>query len=241
MRLSDLEYEDLDWFAAREDLELTPEHYRRNGIPRFIAVDVPLMSLLAILDLDMDAVASDGPYLHADPDAVANWRARLARMPGLKVGLTWAGDPRRYDRTAFNMDRRRSITLERLAPLLAVPGVTFVSLQKGEAAAQAAGLPIVDWTAELDDFADTAALIAALDLVISVDTSIVHAAGALGRPVWVLNRFDRCWRWMWDRTDTPWYQTMRLFTQTTPGVWDDVVAEVAASLRQSANGTVQAS
>ena len=93
--------------------------------------------------------------------------------------------------------------------------------------------PIVDWTDELGDFADTAALIEALDLVISVDTAVAHAAGALGRPVWMLNRFDRCWRWMWDRTDTPWYPTMRLFTQATPGEWDDVVAEVAAALAAS--------
>jgi hypothetical protein len=99
----------------------------------------------------------------------------------------------------------------------------------------------LDWTAELEDFADTTALIAALDLVISVDTSVAHAAGALGRPVWVLNRFDRCWRWLADRTDSPWYPTMRLFTQATPGVWDDVVAAVAAALGQAASGTVQAS
>jgi hypothetical protein len=105
-------------------------------------------------------------------------------------------------------------------------GITFVSLQKGTTA----GPPMVDWTDELDDFAATAALIDALDLVISVDTAVAHAAGALGKPVWTLNRFDRCWRWMWDRTDTPWYPTMRLFTQTTPGVWDDVITQVAQAL-----------
>jgi tetratricopeptide (TPR) repeat protein len=198
---------------------------------------VPLMSLIAALDLDMDAVATGGPYLRADPQAVSTWRGRLATLPGLKVGLAWAGDPRRHDRTAFLMDRRRSIALDLLAPVLAVAGVTFVSLQKG----LVAGPPIVDWTDELADFADTAALIEALDLVISVDTAVAHVAGALGRPVWMLNRFDRCWRWMWDRTDTPWYPTMRLFTQTTPGVWADVLAEVAEALAQAASGTVQAS
>ena len=122
------------------------------------------------------------------------------------------------------------MTLDRLAPLLAIPGVSFVSMQKGAASAQAGGRTIEDWTADLHDFADTAALIEVLDLVITVDTSVAHAAGALGRPVWVLNRFDRCWRWMMDRTDTPWYPTMRLFTQTRPGVWDGVVADVAAAL-----------
>ena len=184
------------------------------------------MSLPAILNLGMEAVAIDDPYLQSDPDAVKPWRARLARLPGLKVGLAWAGDSRRCDRTARLMDGRRSIAPELLAPLLAVRGVTFVSLQKGQTACP----PIVDWTKELEDFADTAALIEALDLVISVDTAVAHTTGALGRPVWTLNRFDRCWRWMWDRTDTPWYPTMQLFTQTTPGVWDDVVAEVAAAL-----------
>ena len=113
-------------------------------------------------------------------------------------------------------------------------GVSFISLQKGEPAAQADhppdGMALHDITADLHDFADTAALIDALDLVISVDTAVAHVAGALGRPVWVLNRFDRCWRWMWGRIDTPWYPTMRLFTQTTPGAWDNVVAEAAEAL-----------
>jgi len=198
---------------------------------------VLLMSLPALLDLGQEAAVADSPYLQADPAAVAAWQDRLAPLPGLKIGLAWAGDPRPHDRSAFLADGRRSITLARLAPLLAMPGATFVSLQKGPEASQAVGLPIVDWTPELNDFADTAALIQALDLVISVDTAVVHVAGALGRPVWVLNRFDRCWRWMWDRTDTPWYPTMRLFTQTTPGQWDDVVAAVL----QAASGTVQES
>jgi hypothetical protein len=190
---------------------------------------VPLMSLPAIFDLDVAAVATNGPYLRADPDAAAGWRRRLAGLPGMKVGLVWAGAPRSHDRTASLMDDRRSIPLEQLAPLLAVEGVTFVSLQKGLPACP----PIVDWTDELGDFADTAALIDGLDLVISVDTAVAHAAGALGKPVWLLNRFDRCWRWMWDRTDTPWYPTMRLFTQTVPGVWDDVVTEVATEVARS--------
>jgi tetratricopeptide (TPR) repeat protein len=203
----------------------------------------PLMSLPARLALTLHDAAMSAPYLRADPDSVAYWRARLATLPGRKVGLAWAGDPRPGDPVAVRLDRRRSITLDRLAPLLAVPGASFVSLQKGVASAQAAGRPIVNWTAELDDFAATAALIEALDLVITVDTSVAHVAGAQGRPVWVLNRFDRCWRWMTSRTDTIWYPTMRLFTQGSPGVWDDVVSAVAAELAMpwSASGSVQAS
>ncbi len=190
----------------------------------------PLLSLPARLGLGLGDAAMPAPYLRADPVDVAGWRGRLADWPGLKVGLVWAGNPRLGDPVARRMDLRRSVGLTCLAPLLAVPGITFVSLQKGEAGRQAAGSPVVDWTDELGDFADTAALIEALDLVISVDTAVAHAAGALGRPVWVLNRFDRCWRWMTGRTDTPWYPTMRLFTQTRPGVWGDVMDDVAAAL-----------
>jgi tetratricopeptide (TPR) repeat protein len=190
----------------------------------------PLMSLPARLGLTLSDAAMPAPYLQADPADVVRWRHRLDGLPGRKVGLVWAGDPRTGNLSLTRLDHRRSVSLDRLAPLLAVPDVTFVSLQKGAASAQAAGWNIEDWAADLHDFADTAALIEALDLVITVDTSVAHAAGALGRPVWVLNRFDRCWRWMMDRTDTPWYPTMRLFTQSRPGVWEGMVAEVAVAL-----------
>jgi hypothetical protein len=111
---------------------------------------------------------------------------------------------------------------------------TFVSLQKGgpvrEARSAPAGMRLLDWTEELHDFADTAGLVAALDLVIGVDTSVVHLAGAIGTPVWVLNRYDLCWRWLRGRGDTPWYPTMRLFTQSTPGDWAGVIDGVHAAL-----------
>lgn len=201
---------------------------------------LPLLSLIDTFQLEPEALADTVPYLRADAAAVTVWRQRLAGLPGLKVGLAWAGDPRPNDRGANRMDQRRSLPLAHWAPILSVPGVTFVSLQKGPAAVQAAGLPIIDWMDETEDFADCAALTAAMDLVISVDTAIVHLAGGLGRPVWVLNRYDRCWRWLWNRTDTPWYPAMRLFTQTTPGAWNSPVQEVAAALGQLASGTVQA-
>ena len=91
---------------------------------------------------------------------------------------------------------------------------------------------MLDWTDELEDFADTAALVEALDLVIAVDTAVAHLAGALGKPVWSLNRFDACWRWLLDRDDSPWYPTARLFRQPTPGDWDSVIAAVTAALRE---------
>ncbi len=157
-------------------------------------------------------------------------------MLGRKVGLVWAGSPRVEDPKANAIDRQRSITLKHYAPLTAIPGLCLISLQKGEAAAQARtppeGMVLHDWTDELDDFADTAALVEALDLVISVDTSVVHLTGALGKPVWMLNRYDQCWRWLLDRTDSPWYPSARLFRQQSPGDWHSVIRAVVAALRE---------
>jgi hypothetical protein len=137
---------------------------------------------------------------------------------------------------AHRIDRRRSLKLAQLAPLGAVAGVSLVSLQKGAGAAQAvpAGMVLHDWTAELGDFADTAALMQALDLVVSADTSPLHLAGALGRPVWLLDRYDSCWRWLRERDDSPWYPTLRRFRQAAPGEWGEVVGRVAAALRAEA-------
>jgi ADP-heptose:LPS heptosyltransferase len=128
------------------------------------------------------------------------------------------------------LDRRRSIAPDRLAPLLDVPGLHFVSLQKDGPAAPA-GFGLTDVMAKMTDFADTAGLVANLDLVIAVDTAVVHLAAALGRPVWVLDRFDTCWRWLRGRRDSPWYPTLRLYRQPQPGDWAAVLAEVADDLR----------
>ena len=188
----------------------------------------PIMSLPLAFDTTLETIPAGVPYLHADGRRSAAWRERLAALPGLKVGLVWAGSHR------YLLDRRRSMRLAQMAPFGTVPGVTFVSLQKDAPAQQAlrppAGLTLHDWTAELHDFDDTAALIEALDLVISVDTAIVHLAGALGKPVWVLNRYDTDWRWLRDRDDSPWYPSLRLFRQKRPGEWDSVLDEVRAAL-----------
>ena len=194
----------------------------REPLPPF-DLQIPLMSLPYVLGVAEQTLPGPIPYLQADEAAVAEWRTRLDGPPGLRVGLVWAGNPK------FPNDRRRSVPFSTLAPLLAVPGVSFVSLQKGPAAADHAGT-LQDPTALLEDFADTAALIAALDLVISVDTAVLHLAGALGRPVWLLNRADTCWRWMLQREDSPWYPDLRIFRQTTPGSWQPVIEEVAHEL-----------
>jgi hypothetical protein len=158
----------------------------------------------------------------------------LAALAGVKIGLVWAGDSGRNLIETRARDRRRSIPLGEFAPLGALSQINLISLQKGPAATEAAqpppGLTIHDWTNGLTDFADTAALIAGLDLVISVDTAVAHLAGALGKPVWVLNRHDACWRWLLNRTDSPWYPTARLFRQPTSGDWGTVIAEVTAAL-----------
>jgi hypothetical protein len=138
------------------------------------------------------------------------------------------------------VDRRRSIALHLMAPLGEASSVSFISLQKGEPAAQAdhppCGMALHDFTADLHDFTDTAALIDGLDLVISVDTAVAHLAGALGKPVWLLNRFDTCWRWLLNRDDSPWYPRLRQFRQPAPGDWHSVLREAADALTRLAAG-----
>jgi hypothetical protein len=152
---------------------------------------------------------------------------------GLRVGLVWAGNPRPHLPGAAATDRRRSMPFERMAPLLEVPGVHFFSLQKtGAAAPPDRGL--IDLMDEMKDFADTAALIANLDLVISVDTAVAHLAAAIGKPVWMLDRSDPCWRWLTDRRDSPWYPTLRIYRQPRAGDWDAVMSACAADLRSLA-------
>ncbi|EJN08759.1 TPR repeat-containing protein [Bradyrhizobium sp. YR681] len=204
---------------------------RGDPLPHY-DVRCALMSLPRWLGIRSGRLRGEAPYLAADRGRIAKWRSRVEALPGLRVGLAWAGNP------ALKNDRRRSITLDRLAALADVAGVSFVSLQKGEASAQMSapppGLTVHDWTAELADFADTAALISTLDLVITVDTSIVHLTGALGRPVWLLNRFNSCWRWLFDQARSPWYATLRQFKQPAPGDWDAVVADVRTALVERA-------
>jgi tetratricopeptide (TPR) repeat protein len=207
---------------------------RGDPLPPFDAW-IPMMSLPLAFHTTLATIPAAIPYLRAGPEQSAGWRDRLAGMSGRKVGLVWAGSPLSPQPRAQAMDRRRSMTLRQFAPLADIGGLCLVSLQKGDATAQTRtspeGMVLHDWTEELEDYADTAALVEALDLVISVDTSVAHLAGALGKPVWVLNRFDQCWRWLRDRTDSPWYPTARLFRQRAPGDWSGVIRDVAEALR----------
>jgi tetratricopeptide (TPR) repeat protein len=203
---------------------------RGESLPAF-DLHCPMLSLPLALGLTLANIPDFQAYLHADPGAVGVWQTRLPEMsgPGPRVGLAWAGNPRNHSRNLAAVDRRRSLAPGRLAPLFEVPRLRFFSLQKGGPPAPVA-FPLTDVMDEMKDFADTAALIANLDLVISVDTAVAHLAAALGRPVWLLDRFDPCWRWFTGRRDSPWYPSLRLYRQPRPGDWDPVLAEVASDL-----------
>ena len=203
----------------------------------------PLMSLPRAVGTTLDTIPRPTRYLAGEPGLVAQWRERLAGLDALRVGLVWAGGEKLGCPTFIAIDRRRSIALDTMAPLAEVAGISFVSLQKGGPAAQAAnpprGMVLHDFTADLHDFAHTAALIDGLDLVISVDTAVAHLAGALGKPVWLLNRFDTCWRWLRNRDDSPWYPTLRQFRQSNPGDWTSVIRAVRDALQRLATGDRQ--
>ena len=199
--------------------------------------DLGLLSLPRLFKTSLSNIPAPIPYLSADPCKVEIWRRRLSSLPGLKVGLVWAGEPRPDEFENHLIDSRRSMKLATMAPLAGVSGVSFVSLQKGEAAKEERpeGFFLFDAMNEMEDFADTAALVAALDLVISVDTSTAHLAGALGRPVWILSRHDGCWRWLLERRDSPWYPTACVFRQRQRGDWPSVIAEIRNLLEEKAS------
>lgn len=184
----------------------------------------PLMSLPEILGVAPESFGEPVPYLHAAPARIEMWHQRLAHLPGRRVGLVWAGNPK------YPVDRKRSVPFAALAPLQAVDGISLVSLQMADARGDAAGARMFDAAPLLADYADTAALIMALDLVISVDTSVAHLAGALGREIWLLNRADTDWRWLLGRSDSPWYPSMTIFRQPAPGDWSPVVEAVKERL-----------
>jgi hypothetical protein len=206
-----------------------------EGVDTLLAVEQPppahdlqcqLMSLPYLLKLPTDPVPRP-PRLSIDPAAAADFGQRLSQWPGLKVGLVWQGNP------AFPGDPTRSIPQSLLASLAAIKGVTWVSLQMGADHYRAGiGPDMIDWMDESHDLSRTAALISQLDLVIAVDTMIGHLTGALGQPVWNMNRFNTCWRWFQKRQDTVWYPSMRLFRQPSPGAWAPVIEAVERELRQ---------
>ncbi len=201
---------------------------REDALPAFDYY-ISLLSLPRVFGTDLATVPAAVPYLDVGPGRAQRWAARFATEQRVfKVGLVWGGNPVNLE------DRYRSLPLAMLAPLGRVSGVRFYSLQKGarerDARTPPPGLDLVDLGPELADFADTAAAIGQMDLVISVCTSVAHLAGALGKPLWVPLHRAADWRWLTERTDSPWYPTARLFRQTRRGDWADVVDRIMAAL-----------
>jgi hypothetical protein len=188
---------------------------------------VNMLSIPHVMKTTVETVPNTVPYITADPEKVAAWRDRLKDDKNFKVGLCWTGNPKHFN------DRLRSIPAEILSPLGKVEGVTFYSLQKQPADGppiKFPDFPLVDHTALIEDFSDTAALMMHLDLVITVDTSVSHLAGALARPVWTLIPIGPDFRGMLARTDSPWYPTLKLYRQPTANDWETVVRQVIGDL-----------
>lgn len=192
-----------------------------GGIPGRYDLHVPLLSLPGIFGTSLENIPNNAPYLAPPPDRLPFWRALTGNENYLRVGLCWSG--KSYP------DPGRSCPADQLAPLAAMDGVVFYSLQLGREGA----LPfaMIDHTNLIRDFADSAALIAQLDLVITVDTAVAHLAGAMGKPTWVLLPYSPDWRWLLNRDDSPWYPSLRLFRQSCRGSWQDVIQRVKSTLR----------
>ncbi len=193
-------------------------------------VQAPLLTLPGIFRTTVASIPAKVPYLRAGRVLSAHWQEQLRGVTGFRVGIAWQGNP------DHAMDRRRSLPLQLFAPLAELPGVRLVSLQKGPGRDQLTALGerlgVLDLTDRLEDFADTAALVSNLDLVITVDTAVAHLAGALGIPVWLTLPHIPDWRWLLGRGDSPWYPTMRLFRQSTWGDWPGVFDRLTEALRQ---------
>jgi hypothetical protein len=193
---------------------------------------IPLQSLPRIFQTTLETIPASVPYLGALEVKARYWQDRVRAAPGpkLKVGLVWAGS------NTNSPEDQRSRSLETFAPLASIPGIQFYSLQKGPEAVQPVpeGLSLVSYADELRDFTDTAGLVANLDLVISVDTSVVHLAGAMAKPVWTLVPAKCDFRWLLGREDSPWYPTVRLFRQKKGDKWNVVVGKIAEELRLAA-------
>jgi hypothetical protein len=188
----------------------------------------PLMSLPLAFGTRLETIPAEVPYLHADEKLLQDWKPKLDWSKKLRIGIVWSGNPK------HKSDRQRSIPLRALAPLGEFTDqIAFYSLQVGPPALQISEVPelkLIDLSADLQDFTDTAAVIQQLDLVISVDTATAHLAGALARPIWILLAYVPDWRWLLDRSDSPWYPTARIFRQTQAGDWSPVVESLISEI-----------
>lgn len=211
-------------------LQRSPDFAGVSVVPRGaklppVDVQIPLLSLPRLARTDLESIPDHCPYLVPPPDGTPPASLQADR---LKVGICWAGKP------SHRNDRNRSMQLSTFGALFDLPGTDFLSVQKGPAAAEieerSIGALVRDLGSGFRDFADTATALRSLDLVITVDTSVAHLAGAMARPVWVLLPYAPDWRWMMHRDDSPWYPSMTLFRQTSPGDWEEVLTRVRHAL-----------
>jgi Flp pilus assembly protein TadD len=214
----------MQWVPGVAQVVTDPRH-----LPRYNFV-CPMFSLPCVFGTTVDTIPPV-PAVQPDPALLRAWAGRLP-VGTLRVGLVWAGQARPTLPGFGTLDQRRSAGLATFAPLFEIQGIAWVSLQAGPAARQSrpAGLKLTDPMQDVTDFADTAAIIAGLDAVVSVDTSVVHLAGLLGKPVFLLDRYDGCWRWLSGRSDSPWYPHLTIFRQERPGDWSAPMAKAAAAL-----------
>jgi hypothetical protein len=204
-----------------------------DALPPF-DLHVPLLSIPGILNTSLSTIPVGASYLSADPVLVSQWRLRLETLPGFRIGINWHG------RAGRGEYRRRDVPLDHFISLTSLPGLQWICLQKDLIAADLQLLvkcpqiviPRADLEKSIGAFVDTAAILTNLDLVITSDTAIAHLAGALGIPVWVALPYVPDWRWLLDRSDSPWYPTMRLFRQKQPGDWPGVFQEIRAALHE---------
>lgn len=205
-------------------------------IPSEVVSHICMLSVPAIVGTEKGFI---GPYIKADPALVEYFEKLVGELCGsnFRVGLCWAGMNREQNAAASAIDARRSLTLDQLGPLGMVKGVIYVSLQKGQPAQQVKmpprGMRIVDTVSDLEDFWDTAALIANCDAVVSVDTAVVHLAAALGKPTFMLSRFDGCWRWHGDVPNSPWYPSLRQYRQKIDGMWTGPLDALTRDLQRA--------
>jgi len=198
----------------------------------------PLMSLPHAFQTTLETIPSSVPYISTDPEKTEYWAKKLGNKNKMRIGLVWSGGFRPDQPEVWATNNRRNLPLEKLVAFKDIDA-EFYSLQKGDPAESELvevlkngweGPQIINHANELKDFTDTAALIENLDLIIAVDTSTAHLAAALGKPTWILNRFDTCWRWLQEREDSPWYKSVRLFRQKQQGDWDEVLRYIKQEL-----------
>ncbi len=206
----------------------------------------PLLSLPLVFGTTLKSIPCEIPYLGIDEEIERRLESTFPPSPNLKVGIIWSGGFRLLDSDGYLIGQRRNIQLDQIAKLKEVQGIDFYSLQKGDPAESELLLRkdevwpgLINCAHLLKDFSDTAALIESLDLIISVDTSTAHLAGALGKPVWILNRYDSCWRWLRGQSDSPWYPTATIYQQGSPGDWGGVIEKVKIDLSLLAKANLQ--